>query len=415
MDTIAILLSFLGLCWLTLMAFQASTTTLAEHFHIGKRQRDNESARQSTVVERASQLYSETFRHQPIASSWRTLLVADVVQESADCRSLLLIDPSGDKLGSFFPGQHLLIEHASIDYPPLRRCYSLSLEPGTGYYRITVKQNAEGTLETSLSKRLTQLVRKGDLLRAKGPQGRFVVSEAGDAPIVLLAAGIGVTPMFSMAAALLKEQDPRKIHFLYQVRDLEHAPLLDELRELAVAHPNFHLLVFISRGARPNTPGIHLLAGRFGGKEIHQIVRNSTPYFFLCGPNTWMKDQQNQLTVLGHNPEHIHWESFGDSSAPPPIATQPLSSATSNSVRYPVVLEQSQRSFDLAADQTLLQSLEELEVPIDAGCRTGNCGSCVTKLLRGKVRYTRTPGCSLATNEIPLCVACPDSPVQLDL
>lgn len=415
METIAILVATIGLVWLSSLAFQASQ--LRWHERLLGRQRDEETEhdQEHNLTQKTNQLYHQQFRQQVVTTGWRTLQIAKIVEESNDCRSLLLVDPAGDRLAPFLPGQHLLVEHASCDYQALRRCYSLSVEPGTGYYRITVKKQGNGDLKKSLSQRIHTILKEGDLLRVKGPQGRFTIEGLEDRPIVLLAAGVGVTPMLSMAATLLKAGDERSIVFLYQVRDLKHAPLIGELVELAETYRNFRLHVYLSQqnaGLRSNTP---FRSGRIDREVLEQHIGEAGSHFYLCGPDKWMATLREQIVSLGNLADRVHWESFGDSTEGAVVSEKTKRDTTHSGPSYPITLEPHQVQVQCSADIPLLDALEAQGIPVEAGCRTGNCGSCVAKLRSGRVRYTRQPGCGLQDGEVALCVAVPETALNLEI
>ncbi|MHA7838504.1 MAG: FAD-binding oxidoreductase, partial [bacterium] len=135
----------------------------------------------------------------------RELEVFDKVRESRDVVSFHLRDASGAPLPAYQPGQHLPIELADdAGGDPIRRTYSLSAAPHPGHYRISVKREPLGRA----SRRLHDRTEIGDRLRAAEPAGDFVLPEDPEAPIALVSAGVGVTPLLAMLHALAERPAP---------------------------------------------------------------------------------------------------------------------------------------------------------------------------------------------------------------
>lgn len=409
MEAIIIALAIAGLIWMMAQAFQSQCLLIYERSIDSAQFQSDLDATRDRVGLATQQLYQARRAHVPPGSHWRELVVEETIRESEDCLSLVLSDPAGDRLPPFLPGQHLLIEHSTPEWKRLSRCYSLSSDRSDGRYRITVKRNPLGTTGSSLSNRLHQLIREGDTLRAKGPQGSFVCVPEGERPIAFLAAGIGVTPLLCMAQSLLKTGNARKQVFLYQIRDLAHAPLLGELEQLATEHSHFDLHVFVSQ---ETVERARYHQGKGAGRDVSRLLGKSDADVYLCGPDTWMQWELNSLEDAGFDLERVHWESFG--STPSEKSPQSPSSTESN-VRFEVYAPPRRSPISCSADTTLLEALEREGITVDAGCRTGQCGSCVARLVRGKVQYTRKPHCGISGDQIPLCVSVPVESVELKL
>jgi hypothetical protein len=163
---------------------------------------------------------------------WRVMEVAEIIDESADCRSFYLIDPYRQALPMFLPGQHVLVRPALAGAYQATRCYSLSSSPDERYWRITVKRQAAGADERTvldqqkarrpsatqqssksggLSAWLHATVGVGDCLLVGGPNGHFHIDVTSQRPLVLLAAGVGITPMASMLRWSLQNAPHRPV------------------------------------------------------------------------------------------------------------------------------------------------------------------------------------------------------------
>ena len=199
-------------------------------------------------------------RWQTSGDSVRELRVIDKHRESADVTSFTFASRDGSPLPSFVAGQHLPIE---LDLPGhthrVRRTYSLSGAPADGTYRISVKREAQGVA----SRHLHDAVEVGSFLGAGKPQGVFVLDPPGDRPIVLVSAGVGLTPLVSMLHELARDGS-RPAWFVHGARDGGHDPLRDEVEALIAAGRHQSLHVAYSRPGVDDRPGTRLPQQRPG-------------------------------------------------------------------------------------------------------------------------------------------------------
>ncbi len=360
-------------------------------------------------------------------SGWREFrVVGDAFEDHARTqRSLVLAPKDGQSLPDFAPGQYLTF---SLDLPashtePKRtivRCYSLSDGPNGTSYRISVKRmsapaNMPDMAPGAASSFLHDAVRIGDHLKVKAPAGQFVLDTASDTPAVLIGGGVGVTPMISMLAWSLAHQPERPIHLFYGVRNAcDHAfkPLLEEL---ARSHAAFALTVLYS------APGPNDVEGRdfqqVGFIDV-ALLKRMLPLrrhqFYVCGPPAMMAALVPALAKEGVPQSDIHFESFGPASAG---YIRPTQGSTSASVQtaLDVQFRKSRRTLVWTGeDASLLDLAERRGIAIEAGCRTGNCGSCETRLVSGEIRYERKPDFEISSGSCLLCVGIPVSPLVLE-
>ncbi len=241
--------------------------------------------------------------------SVRSLRVVEKLRESEDVTSFVFESRDGGPLPDFSAGQHLPLE---IEIPgqssAASRTYSLSNAPGEGRYRITVKRNPQGLV----SRHLHDRVDTGDILNARTPAGEFVLHETGDRPIVLVSAGVGLTPLVSMLHELVASGEERRVWFVHGARDGRHHPLADEVRRLAEATPRVALHVAYSRPLPEDEAGGRFDSrGRINGALLESLVPGLEGDFYLCGPAGFMAGVQDDLEVRGVATERIHTESFG--------------------------------------------------------------------------------------------------------
>ena len=241
-------------------------------------------------------------------SAVRSLRVVEKIRESADVSSFVFEARDGGALPDYEPGQHLPIElEVPGESARLRRTYSLSKGPGSDRYRITVKREKLGLA----SRQLHDAIEPGAIVSARSPAGDFVL-HPGSRPVVLVSAGVGVTPMVAMLEALTAGDDPRRVLFIHGARDGAHHPLAAEIRALAARRSDVRIHVAYSRPAAHDTPGANFhTEGRVDGALLARLAPEPDADYYVCGPARFMAEIQDSLEQRGVAPERIHSESFG--------------------------------------------------------------------------------------------------------
>lgn len=240
----------------------------------------------------------------------RTLRLVDKTREAEFVTSFVFEAQDGGRLPGFEAGQHLPIE---LRIPglkePVRRTYSLSSSPGDDRYRISVKREPDGLASRYLHDR----IEPGALINARQPAGDFVVS-CGACPVVLICAGIGVTPMVSMLHMLTAEIGQRPVVFIHSVRDGAHHALGREVRDLASRRSGIRTHVAYSRPRRvDNVGGDYDSVGHIDRSLLAGLIPTSGAHYFVCGPVGFMCNILSALEEIGVPPSHVHTESFGPS------------------------------------------------------------------------------------------------------
>jgi ferredoxin-NADP reductase/predicted pyridoxine 5'-phosphate oxidase superfamily flavin-nucleotide-binding protein len=242
------------------------------------------------------------------AESVRSLRVAAKIQETEDVTSFLFEARDGGPLPGFEAGQHLPIE---LDIPGLQgsvhRTYSLSGSPRDERYRISVKREPGGLASQYLHDRIEQ----GAIISARRPAGDFGITCA-NCPIVLVSAGVGVTPMVSMLLALVAEGGARPVLFVHGARDGAHHALAREVRGAAARRNRIRVHVAYSQPRPGDEIGKEYdSVGRIDGALLASFVDDPEVRYYLCGPTRFMADVQTALERRGVAADLIHAESFG--------------------------------------------------------------------------------------------------------
>lgn len=372
----------------------------------------DERTQQTLAIEnRRQQTFIElSMSRRPI--DWRNVSVARIDRESDDVQSFYLIDENMEPLPSFLPGQHLLLERPSLgELPKDSRCYSLSDDSTGGHWRISVKKNSN--YPGSVSRWLHEEVSVGDVLRVRGPSGAFYMQSDPDSNLVLLSAGIGITPMIPMLMSAIR-RNFKSVYCFAQFRDTNHMPFADSLFNLKQQYPQLDISVWISRfpkGVR-RSPSSIFREGKYTVGDIKNAIEergrtSSTTDFYLCGPEAWQTSTTSQLIAEGFEEERVRYELFQESE-------KPVKQEEASSPRR-IVFAQSGRSADFdSSHPSLLGCASKNQVALSSGCRTGACGACAIRLLQGKVKYTRKPQFQLKSNEILPCVCVPEEDIVVD-
>src|SRR5262252_2801555 len=331
----------------------------------------------------------------PAAPGFRPLVVTAIDQESADVLSVTMQTVDGRPLPRAMPGQYVVVRLQVVaGAPPLFRSYSLSGAPSTERYRISVKIEPNGVAGRYLREHL----RVRDTLDVSSPRGSFIL-QPGARPVVLLSAGIGVTPVLAMLYALSEPHSARQVLWLQAARDGKHHPFAAEVRRLMLALTHGRSYVAYSRPDPRDKVGEEFDAvGHLSQRAFDEIGLPREADFYLCGPNHFMSDMRKTLLTLGVAKPRIHVEIFNGSesmtpgvvSSAPRAAHLPFGDTDTGPV---VSFARSgiAAHWKDSAYQSILELAEACDVPVRWSCRTGVCHNCESGLVSGTVDYRPAP------------------------
>jgi ferredoxin-NADP reductase len=294
--------------------------------------------------------------------------------------SFYLQATDGAPLPAFRPGQYLTFSLQAGDKRSLTRCYSLSDRPDLATYRITVKRMpAPAALPHmppgAASNYLHDNVQEGDVLKVRAPSGHFFIDPDASVPVVLIAGGIGITPMMSMLRWCVAVQPEWVVHLFYGVRNGSDHAFKETLQSLARTHPALQLHVVYSSPQAGEVPGRDY---QHPGYVDLALLRASLPLgplqFYVCGPPAMMQSLVPALREWGVREADIHFEAFGPASVRPAesASNEPL---TATSASLEIALQRSGRTLVWSGqDANLLDFAERHGVAVDSGCRSGRIG-----------------------------------------
>jgi ferredoxin-NADP reductase/MOSC domain-containing protein YiiM/ferredoxin len=355
----------------------------------------------------------------PVAAGFRSVRVAAVDRDGDDVISLTLEDAEGHPLQSALPGQYVVLR-LRVDgrVPPFFRSYSLSGPPSTKRYRISVKLEPNGAAGACL-----RILRVGDLLDISLPRGSFTLREE-ERPLVLLSAGIGATPVLAMLHALAASESRRLVLWLHQSRDRQHHPFAAETRRLLARLPNGRSYVCYSQPGPDDRIGEDFdSAGHLSRSVFERVGVSSDAAVYLCGPNRFMTDMKQALSMLGVAHERVFVELFnGSESMMPGVVDE-------QTKRFPHAPEHDADTgprvsfarsgiaahWNSSSYGSLLELAEACDVPVRWSCRTGVCHSCESGLVSGDITYEPEPLDSPAAGNLLLCCSRPVRDVVIDL
>ena len=257
----------------------------------------------------------------PAWTGFRRLQVAGIQQESDSVISISVADPDGEPLPPARPGQYLTVrlEPDGLGRSVLRN-YSLSGQPGAGSYRFTVKREPQGAASGYLHTRIAV----GDQLEIAAPRGTFIL-DGTDAPVLLISAGIGATPVLAMLHTLAAEHSDREIWWLHGARSGRHHPFAAEARALLASLPNARTHVWYSRPSPDDRDGRDFdHAGRLTSSLLAGLEPPRDAEAYICGPAPFMEEMSAGLAAIGLGAAQVHTEPFGPASGQTPgIAATP--------------------------------------------------------------------------------------------
>ncbi len=346
----------------------------------------------------------------PIFRAWtgdRPFRVAAVVDEAVGYKSFYLVAADGQALPRFEPGQYLTFRLPVDPHrKPIVRCYSLSDRPREDYYRVTIKHEGAGQGSNYFHKR----VKVGSVLNVQAPQGAFFLDPTDQLPIVLIAGGIGITPLLSMASSIVHERSPRTVYVFTGFRNGSEHPFREQMSKLA-QNESIHCDVNYSRPLTDDRMGRdYHYQGHISIVRLRQVLPSSNFRFYLCGPAGMMEQLVPGLLNWGVPERHIHFEAFG------PATVKSMRKSGSAACK-PCRVEFANSGTDLLWKgdfPALLDLAENAGLALDSGCRAGNCGQCLVKVRSGKITHSKTPGVPLGDDECLTCIDQPQGDVVLE-
>ena len=334
------------------------------------------------------------------------LQIARIFDETPDVKTFRLVAPGGGPLPfQHVAGQYINL-HLTIDGRRVNRSYTIASSPTrNAYCEISVKRAAFG------SKHLHDTWREGALVKVSAPAGKFYFAGPEAERVVLVAGGIGITPMMSVVRSLTDRGWRGEMYLLFSVRAASDVVFRDELAYLQARFPNLHVAITVTSAT--DEPGATWTGRR--GKIDRGLLESFVPGLgragdraMLCGPDAMMTAMRALLVEIGVPDADIHQEAFV--STPPSAVSDGAGSADGEPGEpATITFTRSGRTLDNTT-LTVLEAAEECGVAIPFECRAGVCGQCKTHLTSGKVAMEVQDALAAADRTRGIVLACQARP-----
>lgn len=345
----------------------------------------------------------------PNSCAWQKLKVVRTVQESSVIRSIHLEPADGAAIPQHRAGQHLQIRLPQADGAPhLLRTYTISVAPSAAQLRISVRKLGIG------SSYLHETVTVGDIIECREPAGDFIIDTLPAHPVVMVAAGVGITPILAMMSHLVDQSERtgmmRPVIFFYAARTKAERGFDAELDQL-VKRSNGRLSVI---RLLQETDGAVIgedyeEQGILSAAVLERHLGFQLYDFYLCGPPGFMQAVYDDLTSHGVADQRIFAEAVGPASLKRKRApTLQPDKADPSTIPVEIVFNQAGDSGTWTPGAgSLLEFAEASGLKPEFGCRAGACGACKTRLVAGSVAYTRETSAAHADDEVLICCSVP--------
>jgi ferredoxin-NADP reductase len=296
--------------------------------------------------------------------------VLSVTKEADDIRTFRLSRPPGVEFvaGQFLPVRLTIAGREHV------RCYSISSAPDArGYFEISVKR--QGLVSTALH----TLIGPGSLVGIRSPAGAFTYPKDGR-PLLLIAGGIGITPLLSMLRYAVAREPDRPVTLLYSAPSSSALAFRSEITRLVRCGRRANAIFTVTRGAAE--PGV------YPGRIDRDLIETAVPDYrngiaLLCGPAPMIAGMRTTLAGMGLPPDQIRAEAFEAAIAIAGGRTPHRAGVSAEA--HEIRCARSGKAAHAAAGQTLLEAAEAGGIAIDSLCRSGVCGTCRTRVVEGDV------------------------------
>ncbi|MDB4959885.1 MAG: Oxidoreductase FAD-binding domain protein [Myxococcales bacterium] len=332
------------------------------------------------------------------------LEIVRIFDETHDVKTFRFASPdSGPLPFEHIAGQYLNLA-LTIDGKRVNRSYTIASSPTrNAYCEISVKRAANGYG----SKHLHDMWREGNRVKVSAPAGKFYFAGHESERVVLIAGGIGITPMMSVVRSLTDRGWTGDVYLVFSVRKLADFVFRDELTYLQGRFPKLRVKVTLT-----NDPDAAWDGAR--GQITRELIDGFVPNLahgpiLLCGPDPMMTGMRKLLVEMGIPDAEIHQEAF---VSPPSV--EPVNGTPAVLIEEPlaegevanILFKRAGKTAELPSDLTVLECAEDAGIAIPFECRSGICGQCKTHLISGKVTMEVQDALTAADKSKGLILAC---------
>ncbi len=338
-------------------------------------------------------------------SGKRRFICTERYRESPDVTSFILTPCDRAPIGPVLPGQYVTISVPGASGAHRQRSYSVSRLSNGESLHISVRRVGAG----GVSDCLHDTVQPGMELHVGVPAGRFVLSSPPDRRIVLISAGVGITPLLPMLEKLALEDSSREVWFIHAARDASRH-LFEKAAKAIAAQAKNGRIKLIKCYSRPREGDSCDFAGRIDAQLLSRLLPVDEADFYLCGPDMFMTSLRDGLIAHGAELASIRYEAFEASSG----LTLDLSHKDTVSSSKVTFLRSGKSALWSPSDGTLLDLALKNDVEVAYFCRLGDCQSCIQKVVSGVVDHLGEDVPLLSFDQALLCLSVPRGDLTLD-
>lgn len=265
------------------------------------------------LIGREKQIYDENAKKPGGWEGFKSFRVSRKEKESSNITSFYLVAADGATLPAFKPGQYITVRVKTPDGQTTMRNYSLSDKPGQPHFRISVKRELPPEANTPagyVSNMLHDAIEAGDTIEIAPPCGEFFldVTEKHERPLVLLAAGVGITPIMSILLSALEAFPKREIIFIHAALNESVQAFGNAVNALAQQHSNLRTYHrYSDAGQRTGNASTGLVTAEY----IEGLLPSRDADYYFCGPQPFMVSIYHDLIKWGIPASQVHFEFFG--------------------------------------------------------------------------------------------------------
>lgn len=342
------------------------------------------------------------------------LKIKKIIPFDANTKTYILV-PDGEKtkeLAYFKAGSYLSVE-VDVKGLQITRPYSLSSSPKEsteGVYSLSIKR-ASGGLSSNY---ILDNWKVGDIVKTSAPLGTFTYSPIRDQKEVIgVAGGSGITPFYSLAKAIADGDEDCSLTLIYGTKTLKEALFEKEFKEIMERTPKFRLVNVLSDEKLPGMETGFINAG-----IIKKYIPEGEYSLFICGPQAMYKYLDGETPKLGLRRKDIRKELFGEVHSPDKCPDYPKEKKAGE-FDLTVHIDGMTKIIKCNTEESLLVAMESSGIMVPAHCRSGLCGWCHSRLIKGEVYIpSEVDGRRMADKiygYIHPCVSFPLSDIELEV
>ena len=336
-----------------------------------------------------------------MSTQFHPLKVSKIFQETPDTVSVSFSVPEELKTAfEYKQGQYLTLRF-NIKGQDVRRAYSLSSSPNESNLTVTVKRVENGLVSNYINDHL----KEGAEVQVMEPQGRFFSELNAEAAksYYLFGAGSGITPLISIAKAVVEMEPKSVVYLLYGSRNEDCIIFKDQLDQLGSKYQGQLFITHtLSKPLREKTKGLGGLfskgkitwqgkTGRIDPPKVRKFIeeypnRHQEAEYFICGPNNMINNVEGTLMNEGVHKDFIHSERFSSTQLPhDPVQAKKAAQENVDGVKTKVLLDGNNIELVVPAGKTVLDALLDLKYEPPYSCTSGSCSTCMAKVVKGSV------------------------------